>query len=102
MNRKSGDSTRKTAQGEINPPLHELVQFRREFNSMCRVGDRTQRCQVARLHPHKLQHIDHACLDALHDWQKQQEKFGSSMVVEWEDLVARYGGPAPSQSILTK
>ena len=22
------------AQGEINPPLHELVQFRREFNSM--------------------------------------------------------------------
>ena len=34
MNRKSGDSTRKTAQGEINPPLHELVQFRREFNSM--------------------------------------------------------------------
>ena len=52
----------------------------------------------AQLHVHidKLQHIDHACLDALHDWQKQQEKFGSSMVVEWDDLVARSGGPAPS------
>ena len=52
----------------------------------------------AQLHVHieKLQHIDHACLDALHDWQKQQEKFGSSMVVEWDDLVARSGGPAPA------
>jgi MFS superfamily sulfate permease-like transporter len=50
------------------------------------------------VHIHKLQHIDHACLDALHDWQKQQEKFGSSMVVEWDELVARYGGPAPVQA----
>jgi len=54
----------------------------------------------AQLHVHieNLQHIDHACLDALHDWQKQQEKFGSTMVVEWADLVARYGGPAPPQA----
>jgi MFS superfamily sulfate permease-like transporter len=54
----------------------------------------------AELHVHidRLQHIDHACLDALHDWQKQHEKFSSSMVVEWDDLVARSGGPAPSKT----
>jgi len=52
----------------------------------------------ADLHVHidRLQHIDHACLDALHDWQKQHEKSGSSLVVQWQDLVARYGGSAPA------
>ena len=47
------------------------------------------------LHIDMLQHIDHACLDALHAWQKQNEKFGATMVVEWDDLLARHGGPAP-------
>jgi len=56
----------------------------------------------AELHVHieGLQHIDHACLDALHDWQKQHEKFGSLLVVEWQDLVARYGNSAPAPSKL--
>ncbi len=46
----------------------------------------------AELHVHvdKLLHIDHACMDALHGWEKQNEQFGSSLVVEWDDLVARY------------
>lgn len=69
------------------------------FLSLPRFGAALERIpRGAELHVHieRLQHIDHACLDALHDWQKQQEKFGSSLVVEWQDLVARYGGPAPA------
>jgi MFS superfamily sulfate permease-like transporter len=48
------------------------------------------------VHIERLQHIDHACLDALHAWQKQQEKMGGSLVVEWEDLVARHRDPHQS------
>jgi MFS superfamily sulfate permease-like transporter len=46
----------------------------------------------AELHVHvdRLLHIDHACMDALHGWEKRNEQFGSTLVVEWEDLVARY------------
>jgi len=69
------------------------------FLSLHRLGATLERVpRGADLHVHidRLQHIDHACLDALHDWQKQHEKFGSSLVVEWEDLVARYSGPAPA------
>lgn len=68
------------------------------FLSLPRFGATLERVpRGAELHVHieRLQHIDHACLDALHDWQKQHEKFGSALVVEWQDLVARYGGPAP-------
>lgn len=38
----------------------------------------------------KLQHIDHACLDALYAWQKQHEKLGSKIVVEWDHLLERH------------
>jgi len=68
------------------------------FLSLPRFGATLERVPTGTaLHVHvdRLQHIDHACLEALHDWQKQHEKSGSSLVVEWRDLVARYGGPAP-------
>ncbi len=46
------------------------------------------------LHVHilKLQHIDHACMDALYAWQKQHEKLGSKMFMEWDDLMAKHHG----------
>ena len=48
----------------------------------------------AELHVHilKLQHIDHACLDALYAWQAQHDKLGSKMFVEWDHLMAKHAG----------
>lgn len=45
------------------------------------------------LHIATLHHIDHACLDALAAWEKHGEQRGSSLVVEWDELMARYTGP---------
>jgi MFS superfamily sulfate permease-like transporter len=42
------------------------------------------------VHPEKLLHIDHACLDLLAGWRKQNEPRGSLLVVQWDGLVARY------------
>lgn len=44
------------------------------------------------IHLEKLQHIDHACLDAIHAWGQQHERSGSTLAVEWEDLVKKYSG----------
>lgn len=46
------------------------------------------------LHVHikALSHIDHACLDALAAWEKHGEKQGSSLIVEWDELMAMYNG----------
>lgn len=48
----------------------------------------------AALHVHldKLQHIDHACMDALHAWKQQNEERGSTLEVEWDELVGRSEG----------
>lgn len=46
------------------------------------------------LHVDKLVHIDHACLDCLHAWEAHQRPSGSRLVVEWDDLTARYERPA--------
>ncbi len=44
------------------------------------------------LHVHldQLTHIDHACLDALENWEQQNARLGSRLVVEWEELWARH------------
>jgi MFS superfamily sulfate permease-like transporter len=44
------------------------------------------------LHVHfeGLSHIDHACLDLLLNWEKQHEATGGSLVIDWEDLGARF------------
>lgn len=42
------------------------------------------------VHVQQLSHIDHACLDALAAWEKQGERQGSKMRVEWEELVGLY------------
>lgn len=38
----------------------------------------------------ELRHIDHACLDAIHAWGQQHEPAGSTLAVEWQDLVKKY------------
>jgi MFS superfamily sulfate permease-like transporter len=51
----------------------------------------------AELHVHieHLQHIDHACLDALYHWEKQNAPQGASLIVQWDDLIARYQRVVP-------
>ncbi len=48
----------------------------------------------AEMHVHiqNLQHIDHACMDALYGWQRQYETLGSKMFVEWDHLMAKHRG----------
>lgn len=45
------------------------------------------------LHVHfrQLGLIDHACLDLLMNWERQHEKTGGSLVLDWDRLAARFG-----------
>lgn len=43
------------------------------------------------IHVEKLDYIDHACLEMLSSWEKQHESTGGSLIVEWNELVQRYG-----------
>jgi MFS superfamily sulfate permease-like transporter/mannitol/fructose-specific phosphotransferase system IIA component (Ntr-type) len=43
------------------------------------------------VHIHRLDHIDHACLELLSDWNRRREQIGQpGMVVEWNELTDRY------------
>jgi len=48
--------------------------------------------QEAEVHVHirQLDYIDHACLDALSNWEKQRNEKASSTVVEWDELMHKY------------
>lgn len=37
-----------------------------------------------------LWHIDHACLDLLMNWEKQQKAHGGALVIDWERFTARF------------
>jgi MFS superfamily sulfate permease-like transporter len=43
------------------------------------------------IHVEKLDYIDHACLEMLSSWEKLHQSTGGSLVVEWNELVQRYG-----------
>lgn len=43
------------------------------------------------IHVEKLDYIDHACLEMLSSWEKLHQSTGGSLIVEWSDLVRRYG-----------
>ncbi len=45
------------------------------------------------IHLEMLSYIDHSCLDFLSMWEKQQEKKGSTVIVQWNKLVERYRKP---------
>ena len=42
------------------------------------------------IHFEKLHHIDHACLDLIGHFKKQQEMIGSTVIVELDELESRY------------
>lgn len=47
------------------------------------------------VHIRDLAHIDHACLDAISTWRQQSEKFGSTMILEWDELKAKFDRVKP-------
>lgn len=49
----------------------------------------------AELHVHmeRLDYIDHACLELLVDWERQHESTGGRLVIDWEELTARFRSP---------
>lgn len=42
------------------------------------------------VHFHHLDYIDHACMDAISNFQKQRDGRNGSVIVEWEELNQRY------------
>ena len=50
------------------------------------------------LHLEKLDYIDHACLEMLSSWEKLHQSTGGSLIVEWSELVERYGRRAQDPS----
>ena len=48
--------------------------------------------QETELHVHfeRLDYIDHACLELLMNWEKQHEASGGSLVLDWDELKARF------------
>lgn len=47
------------------------------------------------VHVETLNYIDHSCLDLLANWEKQNVQRGSTLVVQWDGLVARYRKMGP-------
>ena len=43
------------------------------------------------IHVEKLEYIDHACLEMLSSWEKLHQSTGGTLIVEWNELVERYG-----------
>lgn len=42
------------------------------------------------IHFEDLAHIDHACLDLLMKWEKQHKATGGSLVIDWNELTAKF------------
>ncbi len=71
--------------------------------------EQSPRGSEVHVHVEKLDHIDHACLEMLASWEKLHQSTGGTLVVEWHDLVRRYGrrgstdsAQGPIQSLTAK
>ena len=53
--------------------------------------DNAPRGSEVHIHVEKLDYIDHACLEMLSSWEKLHQSTGGSLIVEWSELVQRYG-----------
>lgn len=53
--------------------------------------DRLPAGSEVHIHVEKLDYIDHACLETLSSWEKLHQSSAGTLVVEWSDLVRRYG-----------
>lgn len=48
------------------------------------------------VHLEKLTYIDHACLDLFIEWEKQHETTGGRLVIDWDNLTARFNSGGAS------
>ncbi|MFN3194134.1 MAG: SulP family inorganic anion transporter [Aureliella sp.] len=48
-----------------------------------------------------LQYIDHACLDLLMNWAKQHSNVGGQLILDWDQLQARFDTDQSSQGTIT-
>ncbi len=46
---------------------------------------------------HKLDYIDHACIDHLQRWAEQHEATGGAVHINWDSLSDKYNEPAPAE-----
>jgi MFS superfamily sulfate permease-like transporter len=53
--------------------------------------------QKVHIHLGALQHVDHACIELISEFQRRYESNGGKVVVEWEELMGRYEPPAPPE-----
>ncbi len=42
------------------------------------------------VHIRKLDYIDHACIDAITNWERQRKEKSNRTIVEWDELMAKY------------
>lgn len=49
-----------------------------------------------RIHVDDVQLIDHACLDLLMNWEQVHARTGGSLVLDWDNLIARFRNGAPA------
>ncbi|MEO8097001.1 MAG: SulP family inorganic anion transporter [Acidobacteriota bacterium] len=47
------------------------------------------------VHIHKLTYIDHACMEAISNWEKQRNSQDADTVVEWQELMVNYNRANP-------
>jgi MFS superfamily sulfate permease-like transporter len=52
--------------------------------------DSLPRDQEVHVHLEKLVYIDHACMDAISNWERGRADKGAAVVVEWDSLMAAY------------
>ncbi len=52
--------------------------------------DAQPRDKEVHVHLDRLIYIDHACMDAISNWERQRTAKGAVVVVEWDELMAKY------------
>jgi MFS superfamily sulfate permease-like transporter len=57
---------------------------------LARVLERAPAGSEIHIHIEHLDHIDHACLELIANWEKQQATAGTTVVLEWDELMLRY------------
>ncbi len=57
----------------------------------------------AKLHVifNELTYIDHACLDLLVNWEKQHQAMGGDLIIDWDELTARFHRESSNKALPT-
>jgi len=81
---------------ELDPKKHRanlhlegaatFVRLPKLAEALAKIPDRTK----LHMHFEHLTYIDHACLDLIMNWEKQHAQSGGSLMLDWDDLSARF------------